>query len=276
MEKIINRGIIIIVAILILFVFNKIRIASNSHHQTIDHIERQNVSENVKELLNNYLLDHFEYPPDIETILLPADDGGPHHMYWKDPFSKDSSLYSYIPIYERTNKKRMSFIILSAGVDGKIDLLSDGEDSLYHDEFEQKLQLYNPGSLKWRNKHDKVDVKVGFSMIDQLGGKKDLIVAYGDARKYFKKHGDHRLNKDQLNTIMDTDYEMLKGISLTLADIEYDIDSDTVHTEYNGYIIKLKMCDKLDKMQEAAIVAKYHSFDSLSNSILFTNGLVIN
>lgn len=51
--------------------------------------------------------------------------------------------YLYLPLYNRNTHKRESFILLSSGPDGKINTLINPSDSVYMDNWWEKIAVYN-------------------------------------------------------------------------------------------------------------------------------------
>ena len=58
---------------------------------------------------------HREVRPDVPKEHIRA------QQVLQDPFSRDSCEIQYVPLYDYETKKPVSFILLSAGVDGKMD-----------------------------------------------------------------------------------------------------------------------------------------------------------
>lgn len=112
---------------------------------------------------------------------------------------------TYYPIYNRDNGKRESFILLSAGIDGRLNNIVS--DTLYKDNWWTQLDIYNLQEImtdafykqalstlyirtkrrggqiggnedectwKYRN-----SIRPAFSTIQYLWGKKDYVVQYG-------------------------------------------------------------------------------------------------
>jgi hypothetical protein len=61
----------------------------------------------------------------------------------RDVFSKNKEWFGYFPIYNHDGSKVISYAILSAGIDGKLNNINLSE-KLYINDWKQKLRLYNP------------------------------------------------------------------------------------------------------------------------------------
>ncbi len=79
-----------------------------------------------------------------------------------DPLNKENKLFCYIPIYNRLNSNRDGFLLLSAGIDGKLNI-SNLKDTIYEDEIHNVLKLYNDNY---------------YSLFKKKIGKKDLMIYF--------------------------------------------------------------------------------------------------
>ena len=64
-------------------------------------------------------------------------------QFLTDPFARDGGEFLYIPLYDYYKKVPVSFIFLSAGVDGKMDNEIAPSDTLYLNNWWAKLDVYN-------------------------------------------------------------------------------------------------------------------------------------
>lgn len=64
-------------------------------------------------------------------------------QFLTDPFARDGGEFLYIPLYDYYKKVPVSFIFLSAGVDGKMDNEVTPSDTLYLNNWWVKLDVYN-------------------------------------------------------------------------------------------------------------------------------------
>ena len=142
---------------------------------------------------------HRESQPDESKETLRA------QQVLQDPFSRDSCEIQYVPLYDYETKKPVSFILLSAGVDGKMDNKITPSDTLYLNNWWAKLDVYNYEEavllqdywIKWEDLcraygEDIEDIEtllkynppypelaLHFTMRNYLWGKKDWIIQLG-------------------------------------------------------------------------------------------------
>ena len=82
-----------------------------------------------------YLAYKSDYPEDIDWI---------ESYHFIDIFSKNKEWDGYFPIYNDEGTQIISYFILSAGIDGKLDNVLDVSEKLRLDNWKEKLKLYNP------------------------------------------------------------------------------------------------------------------------------------
>ena len=68
-------------------------------------------------------------------------------QYFIDVFSKKKEWVGYFPIYNSDDSEIISYLILSAGIDGKFDNVNNPSNKLHLDDWKQKLKLYNPNEF---------------------------------------------------------------------------------------------------------------------------------
>ena len=120
-------------------------------------------------------------------------------QFLTDPFARDGGEFLYIPLYDYYKKVPVSFIFLSAGVDGKMDNEIAPSDTLYLNNWWAKLDVYNYEEAillqDFCERWDETSNVFGevesldyyppyhdiprFRMTDYLRGKKDWIVQLG-------------------------------------------------------------------------------------------------
>ncbi len=99
-----------------------------------------------------------------------------------DPFSKHSKNLLYIPLYNKNNNLYEGYMLLSAGIDGKIN--ATVEDTVFMDDI-KRFKLYNPNQIKWNETQDIYEFADDFSLYNYFCGKKDLLIGYKDGVKSF-------------------------------------------------------------------------------------------
>jgi hypothetical protein len=82
-----------------------------------------------------YMAYKHTWPDDIKQIEL---------RHFVDIFSRQGEWVGYFPIYDSKDSLIVSYLLLSAGVDGKLDNVTDSLSKLHINDWKQKLVLYNP------------------------------------------------------------------------------------------------------------------------------------
>lgn len=119
---------------------------------------------------------------------------------FEDLYSRNGEDIIYIPLYDYETKVPMSFIFLSAGIDGKINNKVSPNDTLYLNTWWGELDIYNYGEAVlvqdfWRKSNENwvlfdyeqyrkyyppyPDLAPRFSLTKYLWGKKDWIIQIG-------------------------------------------------------------------------------------------------
>jgi hypothetical protein len=97
------------------------------------------IEERFPNSLNEFYLAYKrDSPKDINFI---------EQHYLIDVFSKKKEWVGYFPIYNSDDSEIISYLILSAGIDGKLDNVNDPSNKLHLDDWKQKLNLYNPNEF---------------------------------------------------------------------------------------------------------------------------------
>ncbi|HUW06275.1 MAG TPA: hypothetical protein VMW01_08430 [Williamwhitmania sp.] len=149
---------------------------------------------NYNLVFENFFANYFRYPYSIEEF----------YNYWEgdtvgfgyagakklmqDPFSVKGSDLLYVPIYSRASKESEGFLLISAGIDGKID--NQIKDTIYFESV-KTLRLYNylaPATTLTYRKYN-----LHFSFKDYLLGNSDLMVEYADGIAIFLNNASHRV-----------------------------------------------------------------------------------
>lgn len=92
-------------------------------------------------------------------------------LYFPDSLNRCKHILCYVPLYNRETKKKESFILISAGIDGKLNSNYSRGDTIYDDEYLNKFEFYN---LKEYSERKSME----FSIWKYLFGKKDYLVRY--------------------------------------------------------------------------------------------------
>jgi hypothetical protein len=174
MKKLFILGSLGIIILLILFfwVKNDYLTKENEFHNNYNQLNHKKNSFLIEEFLLNYYSLNGEFPEyytKIDTSFYNALNNekvnNEEFLYMKnqfylDPFSQDSSFFYYKPIYNRKSKKREECMLLSAGIDSKIN--NRFPDTLYVDD-SLKISVYSEAELD------------SFSYLLSCFGKKDIL-----------------------------------------------------------------------------------------------------
>ena len=106
-----------------------------------------------------------------------------------DVFSKKREWIGYFPIYNSDDSEIISYLILSAGIDGKLDNINNPSNKLHLDDWKQKLNLYNPDEFDNEinmysedfDEHERYDIRGyiedrPYSAKEEKSGNKDLLI----------------------------------------------------------------------------------------------------
>jgi len=162
----------------------QLNIGSNRYNALIDIFEEFD-GRFPDSLMEVYLAYKQDYPEDIVSIEM---------RHFMDIFNKKGRWVGYFPIYNSDDTKIISYILLSAGIDGKLDNILEPSDKLHLDNWKEKLNLYNPDEFdygdaayyKYLNDSYadgiKLDCRKGYinvrpySMWEEKFGTKDLLI----------------------------------------------------------------------------------------------------
>jgi len=120
------------------------------------------------------------FPDSLNEVYLAQDRECPVYFefivqqYYVDVFSKKNKWVGYFPIYDSDDSKIISYILLSAGIDGKLDNAIDSSDKLHLDDWKQKLHLYNPDEFD--NGAKAYIEERPYSAKEERSGNKDLLI----------------------------------------------------------------------------------------------------
>jgi len=178
---------LILAFILVLYrYYNKSR---REYYNSFNSIQNVKTGARYELLLSQYFFDNWECAKNLEEVI-PYESHDPKYeslkeRYFKDFLSSRKGFINYVPLYNRLNLKREAFLIISAGIDGKINNVINEEDTIFIDEFEEKFRFYNPAGEIIPNNH-LPDPDSTFHLMKLLFGKKDYIIQYIDCIELFK------------------------------------------------------------------------------------------
>lgn len=100
-----------------------------------------------------------------------------------DPLSKNKDIFVYYPIYDKKTKRRVNYLILSAGIDGRINNALSKTDTLYNDDWIFKLKLYNKERPLWTISENRYYLNreelIQYNFFKKYIGKKDYAIMIG-------------------------------------------------------------------------------------------------
>lgn len=131
--------------------------------------------ESLKEVYDVYKND---YPDDISQIV---------QVHFLDEFSSKNEWFGYIPIYDSKDSCIISFLLLSAGIDGKLDNIHSSHDKFHLDDWDERLSLYNLSQYKELDGEQGIDytikrsvgINIPYSAYYEKHGNKDLLIYWG-------------------------------------------------------------------------------------------------
>lgn len=143
----------------------------------------------IEDPFTQYFYKRFECAKSIDDMLRDSAFSEGSYKYFdiflNDPFSKDSNeMIKYIPIYNRITKKREEYILLSTGIDGEFNNSTFNLDTLFSDNWKQKIKKYN-------NYYQSTGDPIGyydfdFSFYNLFWGNKDLLIQHVNCVKQLR------------------------------------------------------------------------------------------
>ena len=215
-----------------------------------------------------------EYPETIEKVMKFMSDYDScidydkyEYTYFRDYLSKKSKgTIHYIPLYNQNNFKREAYIILSAGFDGKINNHYDWRDTIFINDFQDKIKMYNQNNFKKFGTHNKLFNKIDFNILYYFFGRKDYLVEYVNFIDYCKDAARvyQTLNLEKLIKGVESDYTdyniiSYKGVVLTdtlISNERYII------FRHQDYLIRNKLFDNTKEVFSGDTLIFIGSFDN--------------
>lgn len=192
-----------------------------------------------------------------------------------DPFSMDLDRINLIPLFNKASSKWEGVLILSAGIDGKMNYEYTIEDTIFLDEYKSLDLFYNSV--------DDLSLNLNFNPFDLFFGNKDLLVSYTDCRESFKKSGSFGGVKDLDSLIVKLDARLRakkpimqnRIYTLELSSNSLAWENDTLIGKLkNGYIVSFHFYDNLEMERfkisgERQLVGKLQEIDGESKEVKF-------
>lgn len=199
MTKYINMKKISIFIVLILSISLLIYFYShlqNDYKNKVENVDRSRIGGNllnVSNILSSFPHFNFNLPDSLKSIAkMHYKDKNKQDFFiynlFNDPFvTQENSSLLYVPLYNRISNKKEAFILISAGVDGKLDSNFQKGDTIYEDSFFNEFKFYNEHQYNKREYQK-------FNIFSYLWGKKDYLVWYYNCHiQNMKKQMPHSL-----------------------------------------------------------------------------------
>jgi len=126
-----------------------------------------------------YFLNNFENPETFDDLLWFMSEYPLLNSYipkYIDPFPNDGTLFC-LPVYNKKNMKRESYLIVSAGIDGLLNLNISESDTLFQEQIHKSFKFYNDLHFQKPSR---------YNVLDRFFGKKDLLIAYFNSLTIFQ------------------------------------------------------------------------------------------
>ncbi|MCD4695362.1 MAG: hypothetical protein K8S16_03890 [Bacteroidales bacterium] len=177
MKKTVLLLVIIIIIIGIGFIYN----ININYHRNFTKLQQKKTYNRIESPFYQYFLSYSECPNDLEDVIDFVSDKPIYYLTFDtkmlDELSNNNEYLRYFPLYNKTNQKREAFILLSAGIDGKINTHIAEKDTLFINDFMSKRLLYNEFDLDWYNNFT-FDSITKFKLTNYFFGKKDYLLLY--------------------------------------------------------------------------------------------------
>ncbi|PLW98926.1 MAG: hypothetical protein C0591_03520 [Marinilabiliales bacterium] len=197
----------------------------------------------------------------------------------------NDTLIRYYPIYNRKNKKRESFVLLSAGIDGSHDNDIKQEDTLFIDNWTTKIIAYNPET--YEKTGDTIrNYNPNFNIYNYYFGSKDLIIQYVDCVQRFKNRARYTYTVNEfIELVKENDKRDLERKVIKLKLINQD-DSLSVlkkgeyfYFNYGDFLIQFNLASKIDKENVIdntnLILGKISEINKSEKKIILTNCFIV-
>ena len=106
-------------------------------------------------------------PEEMETMEL---------VHFRDNLSRKHRWVLYVPLYSEESDSIESYILVSAGIDGKLDNVLPDSVKLHRSDWKQKLKLYNTNEFQDLSVNRPLLHESVFNLRDYWFGKKDLLI----------------------------------------------------------------------------------------------------
>ena len=184
MKKIFKvQRIIIWLFILVVILFLNFLLFYQSKQDYLGKLEKLNNNISVFNfytmIYDDYFEVNFSFPKNINEVEKFKNKINNPLYNFSDPFSKQQKDLLYIPVYNKNNKLVEGYMLLSAGIDGKINTIV--KDSVFFDDI-NTFSLYNTFQ---DSIGDIFEFNDDFNLYNYFFGEKDLLIACVDGVNNF-------------------------------------------------------------------------------------------
>ena len=139
-------AILLLILVISSVVFAKINKQEKKYTIIINELNNRIIDGKFSNKFSYYYLNNNHYPVSIKEYIAwlnfkNKDEMFFYNKYMTDLFSNTNQQLVYIPIYDRKTEIPVSYILLSAGEDGKID--NNQFEKLYTNNWFEKIQAFN-------------------------------------------------------------------------------------------------------------------------------------
>lgn len=216
----------------------------SNYHRDFAKLQQKKIYNRIEFPFDDYFLSYSECPEDLEDVIDFVSDKPIYYLTWDttmlDELSKNDEYIRYFPIYNKSNKKREAFILLSTGADGRINTKIAETDTLFIHNFMSKLLLYNEFDLEWYNNFT-FDTITKFKFADYFFGNKDYLLLYFNCLNsylYRTKANELGFLNEKIFTEKFCNVPSIYSFSI-VADSVYEINKNTIIvSKLNEFTIK--------------------------------------
>lgn len=170
--------ILALLSIIIAMLFFMLNTGKNKYGENVETLKEQYWGGDHIIPFDVYFDKYYEAPINLNELhyILQEYPIIPNDTY-TDPFSSKGNKLLYIPIYNPVNLKRESILLISAGVDGKINNRYQESDTIFTYMVDDMLKLYNNPN----------DIEIPrYNLFKRLFGKKDYAIMYLNLTERYK------------------------------------------------------------------------------------------
>ena len=123
-----------------------------------------------------------EFPGSLSEITSYSIDSAFNKNYFRDPLGDEDEKLIYFPLFDKSNNKFDSYMIVSRGIDGRFNNQFNTKDTVLKNEIFNRFNFYNEACWKDFEGYSTCDSILNgkFYIFKYLFGKKDYLIFYLD------------------------------------------------------------------------------------------------